>query len=553
MNTRSSISSIIATLVVIASTFAQQKDSPKVVVGIVVDQMCYEYLYRFYPKYSERGFKRMMLNGTNCRNTNYNYIPTFTGPGHASIYTGTTPSNHGIVANDWYDRDTKQEINCVTDSTVKSVGTSSLYGLFSPVNLKSPTVTDQLKMTYPNAKVVSLSIKNRGAILPGGHLSDGSYWFDYSSGKMITSSFYAQQLPSWVVAFNDRKFADSAALTTWSTLLPIDRYVESQSDDRPYEQLLPGKTTPTFPYDLNEMTGGVVNYDLFTVTPAANTFLTEFAIAALTNEKMGSDGQTDMLCISYSTPDIAGHAFGPYSKEIEDMYIRLDLEIARLLDELDRTVGKGKYTLFLTADHAVVPVPQYLVDNGLPGGYFYLDQNLTNLRMLSIKEFGADVVEAVENLNVYVNWSEVERLKLNKEKVLSVLSDEIETWDAVKRVFTANKLYKTAMDDEWMDMVRNGVHHKESGDIIFMLEPGYLPKSTDVPIAHRGTSHGSAYNYDTQVPLLWYGAGIPVKEIFREVKITDIAATLSQLLYLQRPSTLTGEPILEILERSNMK
>lgn len=553
MNFRTNLTSFFVALFAVMNAVAQQSNSPKLVVGIVVDQMCYDYLYRFYSKYSEDGFKRMMTQGTNCRNTNYNYIPTFTGPGHASIYTGTTPSNHGIVANDWYDRDTGKEINCVTDSTVKGVGSNSLYGLFSPANLKSLTVTDQLKMTYPNSKVISMSIKNRGAILPGGHLSDGSYWFDYATGKMITSSFFMEQLPNWVNQFNNRKFADSAALTTWNTYLPIEQYTESQSDDRPYEVILPGKSTPTFPYDLKAMTAGVVNYELFTVTPSANTFLTDFALTAVKNEKLGSDAQTDMLCISYSTPDIAGHAFGPYSKEIEDIYIRLDLEIARLFKELDKTVGKGKYTLFLTADHAVVPVPQFLTDNGLPGGYFYQGPQIAKLRQLSIHEFGTDVIEAIENLNVYINWKTVEGLKLNKEKVLSVLSEEIEKWDAVKRVFTANKLYKTAMDDEWMDMVRNGVHHKESGDIIFMLEPGYLPKSEDVPSAHKGTSHGSAYNYDTQVPLLWYGAGIPVQEIYREVKIIDIAATLSQILFVQRPSTVTGEPILEILKQSNTK
>lgn len=551
---RISILGVVSATVLSTSSFAQQKDSPKLLVGIVVDQMCYEYLYRFYPKFSEGGFKRMMINGTNCRNTNYNYIPTYTGPGHASIYTGTTPSNHGIVANDWYDRDTKSAINCVTDSTVSTIGSNSLYGKFSPINLKSLTVTDQLKLTYPNAKVVSMSIKNRGAILPGGHLSDGSYWYDYATGNMITSSFFTDNLPTWVDAFNARKFVDSASLLTWDTYFPIDQYTESQADDRIYEQVLPGKTSPTFPYDLKAMTGGVVNYELFTVTPFANTLLTEFALAAMKNEKLGKDAQTDMLCISYSTPDIAGHSFGPYSKEIEDMYIRLDLEIARLLEELDKNVGKGKYTLFLTADHAVVPVPQFLVDNGLPGGYFYMDEHLSKLRMLSIDAFGVDLIEAEDNLNIYINWLEVERLKLNKEKILSLFAEEIETWDAVKRVFTSNKLYKTASDDEWMDMVRNGVHHRESGDIIFMLEPGFLPKTIDVPSAHVGTSHGSAYNYDTQVPLLWYGAGIPVQEIFREVKIIDIAATLSQILYVQRPATVTGEPILEILEKkSSMK
>ncbi|MBL1280923.1 MAG: alkaline phosphatase family protein [Fluviicola sp.] len=312
-----------------------------------------------------------MTDGTNCRNTQYNYIPTFTGPGHASIYTGTTPSNHGIVANDWFDREIDAVINCVADSNVTTVGSNSAYGYCSPKNLKTNTITDQLKMTYPNAKVISMSLKNRGAILPGGHLSDGSYWFDFSTGQFITSSFFKKELPKWVLDFNAQKQADNYLEKEWNTILDISEYTESGPDDSPYEHLLPDKTTPTFPYNLKEMTRGQANYDLFTYTPFANTFLTDFAIGSILEEGLGVDNQTDMLCVSYSTPDMVGHAFGPYSVEIEDIYIRLDLEIKRLIEELEKRVGKNEFMLFLTGDHAVVPVPQYLIDNKLPGGYFF--------------------------------------------------------------------------------------------------------------------------------------------------------------------------------------
>ncbi|MFN6014486.1 MAG: alkaline phosphatase family protein, partial [Flavobacteriales bacterium] len=344
-------------LLVGGMTFGQQASSPKLVVGIVVDQMCYEYLYRYYDKFCENGFKKIMEQGTNCRNTHYNYVPTFTGPGHASIYTGTTPNNHGIVGNDWFERESGKSINCVDDMSVKAVGTNSSDGLCSPKNLKTHTVTDQLKMTYSAAKVISMSIKDRGAILPGGHLSDGSYWYDYSSGKFITSSFFEQELPKWVTDFNAEGKVEKYLEQTWNTLLDIGAYGESGPDESPYEAPLPGKATATFPYDLKAMCNGKPNYSLFTATPFANTYLTDFALGAMSAESLGKDGQTDLLCISYSTPDIAGHSFGPYSVELEDMYIRLDLELGRLIKQLEEQVGKDQFVLFLTADHAVVPVP----------------------------------------------------------------------------------------------------------------------------------------------------------------------------------------------------
>lgn len=527
--------------------FAQQPKSPKLVVGIVVDQMCYEYLYRYQAKFSEGGFKLLMKEGTNCRNTKYNYIPTFTGPGHASIYTGTTPNNHGIVANDWYDRTTGKTINCVEDSKVETVGSTSAYGLFSPKNLKSNTITDQLKMTYPNAKVISMSIKNRGAILPGGHLSNGSYWYDYMTGKFISSTFYMKELPKWVNDFNEVNPKVSYFKNGWNTFFDISTYTESGPDDSPYEVGLPGKTSPTFPYNLMEMGEGREHH-LFTFTPFCNTHLTDFAISSIDAEKLGKDGQTDFLCISYSTPDIIGHAFGPQSIEVEDTYIRLDRDIEKLIKSLNEKVGKGEYTLFITADHAVVPVPQYLIDNKLPGGYFFLDEHMEKLRTKVTKKYGADLITSEENLNIYLNYVRIDSLKLSRKDVARFVAEEIQTWENVKQVFTAERIQQTSQDGEWGDMVRKGYHHAESGDVIFMLEPGFLDKHSDSEKSRKGTSHGSAFSYDTHVPLIWYGKNVPSQEIYRTIDITGITATLTHLLYLQNPNAVTGEPIIELLK-----
>lgn len=530
------------------SLLFSQNDSPKLMVGIVVDQMCYEYLYRFRDHYTEGGFKRLMNEGTNCRTTHYNYVPTYTGPGHASIYTGTTPSNHGIVANDWLDRVANSTVNCVEDQTVQTVGSDSKKGMFSPARLKVNTITDQLKLERPASKVIAVSIKNRGAILPGGHLSDGTYWFDSKSGDFITSTFYKQELPQWVADFNKKNLPEKSMKQVWNTFFPIERYVESGPDNSPYEHLLPGKTEPVFPYDLSKMSTKETAYDLFTCTPFANTFLTDFAIQALHAEKMGQNGATDMLCISYSSTDIIGHEFGPQSKEIQDTYIRLDRELERLLNELDNTLGKGNYTLFLTADHAVVPVPQLLVDKKLAGGYVFLSEAVKQLKTDVTDTFGADLIVAEENLNIYLDRTLIRERGLKYDEVCRFVKEHIREWKGVKNVYTSGEL-QTGSGDKWFEMIRSGYHYKESGDVIFSLESGHLPKSKDTDKARKGTSHGSPYAYDTQVPLLFFGHSIPQQELFRVVEITDIAPTIAHILDISFSHAANGKPIVELFQK----
>ena len=526
--------------------FSQNTEAPKLVVGIVVDQMCYEYLYRFQPKFSDSGFLKLMSKGTNCRNTQYNYVPTYTGPGHASIFTGTTPSNHGIVANQWFVKKEGKSINCVGDAKAKTIGSTSNKGNCSPHNLLSNTITDQLKLTYNEAKVISVSIKDRGAILPGGHLSDGSYWFDKTTGDFITSDFYKNSLPSWVNAFNTSNYPEKVMKSKWETLYPIVEYTESSQDDSPYEFIFPGKKTATFPYDLSLIPSNK-QFDFFTYTPFSNTFLTDFALKSINKEQLGSDAITDFLCISYSSTDILGHAFGPYSIELEDMYLRLDKEIARLISSLETQFGKDNFVLFLTADHAVVPVPQYLVDKKLPGGYLDLSAHVADLNNLLKSEFGAVLIQSYMNNNLYLDDKTIALLSIDKSKVISLVKDEVTTWNGVKAIFTATELQSSDRKTEWAHMVQQGYVSDRSGDLIFILQPGYL--TTDEDVQGIGTSHGSSFNYDTHVPLLWYGKGILPKEVFRRVNITDITATLTYFLNVQRPNATTGEPILELLGR----
>ena len=526
--------------------FGQSKKVPKLVVGIVIDQMCYDYLYRFEQKFSNTGFKKLMIKGTNCRNTRYNYVPTFTGPGHASIYTGTTPSNHGIIANDWYDRETGILFNCVDDASVNTVGSATNEGKCSPHHLKTTTVTDQLKMTYTDAKVISLSIKDRGAILPGGHLSDGSYWFDANSGNFITSTFFEKELPAWLAAFNNEQRPQKALTSTWKTLYDISAYTESGPDDSPYEQIFPGKQAPTFPYVLSEMKEGIQDLSLFTYTPFANTALTDLAIKGILAEGLGSDSRTDMLCISYSTPDLVGHAFGPYSVELEDVYLRLDQDLSKLISFLEKQIGKNEFVIMLTADHAVVPVPQQLVDKKLPGGYFFSSNYMIDLRQKLVKQFQFDPIKEFVNCNIYLDRELIQKNQSKQVDIEQFILNEIRQWKEVKAAYSGNELSGNQDGDNWFKMIQSGYHPDESGDVLFLLESGYLVKSSDVPTAHQGTSHGSAFNYDTHVPLIWYGKGIPSCEVLRKVDITDIAATLTNILNIQRTGSMTGEPIFEL-------
>lgn len=534
---------------VISLTSFAQKDKPKLIVGVVVDQMRADYLYRFANHYGEDGLLRLVNEGTNYQNCHFNYVPTFTGPGHASIYSGTTPANHGIVGNAWWSKAENKRVNCVEDVSSMPIGSSKdTKGNYSPMRLKSNTITDQIKLMDKRAKVVSISIKNRGAILPGGHTPDGAYWFDYSNGGFMTGSYYTDKLPEWVRSFNESNHAGKYLPSKWETLKPIETYLESRDDNYTYEASITDDL-PVFPYDLKKaVKNGKNQNELFVETPFANTFLTDFAIAALENENMGKDDITDFLAISYSSPDIIGHSFGPYSKEMQDVMIRLDRDIAKLLNVLDEKYGKDNYVLFLTADHAVEPIPQYLIDHKMAAGYFFWKPFSEYVKETTKAKFGGDVIADLYNFSIYLNDSIVTTLGFSKTDVIHFVKELVANYPHIKQVYTADELLNNTFLHDWSRKIALGFHPAESGDVLFTLEPGYLSVKEDTMKSKKGTSHGSAFTYDTQVPLLFFGKGIPSENVYREVEITDITPTLSLLLGLTKPSGSTGKVLVEIVE-----
>jgi predicted AlkP superfamily pyrophosphatase or phosphodiesterase len=536
----------------LCQSIAQQTisdEKPKLVVGIVVDQMRQEYLYRYYDKFGDAGFKRLINEGFMLKNAHYNYSPTVTGPGHASIYTGTTPAIHGIIGNDFYDKATKKIINCVEDSAYLPVGNDQGNGDISPSRLLSSTVTDELKLfTQKKAKVIGISFKDRGAVLPAGHMADAAYWYDSKSGKFITSTFYMTKLPEWVTRFNAQNLADKYLSQEWKTLLPIDKYVESGPDDSPYEVRFSGKDRSTFPYSLSQLRDKNENYGLLSHTPFANDYLTQMANAAIVGEQLGKDNTSDFLCVSYSAPDAVGHDKGPNSVEIEDVYLRLDKNIEQLLQRLDTEVGKDNYIVFLTADHAVADVPQYLKDNKMPAGYFKVDLKADLDKFLSSYFPGKSFIENVSNNQIFLNQESFQKdpraSGMEMFLVTELIGKYLMSLDGVANYYTEGMLRQASFDEGGIKgSVIRGFHSKRSGDIAFVLEPGWT--KSDSP---QGTTHGSSYSYDTHVPILFYGKGIKKGSSASYHRITDIAPTISVLLRIKFPSGNTGLPIQEILD-----
>ncbi|TXN38257.1 alkaline phosphatase family protein [Flagellimonas hymeniacidonis] len=523
-------------------SFAQHNDKPKLVVGIVVDQMRQEYLYRFWDNYSENGFKRLIRDGFNVKNMHYNYVPTATGPGHASIYTGSTPANHGIVANDWYNREKRRPMYCAEDeaeflvdgpnSEKKVTGYSR-----SPKNLKSNTITDELKLfSNGRSKVTGISLKDRGAIFPAGHLADYAFWYNTESGDFITSSYYSDNLPKWLNKFNKRKVADSLLNVKWEPLLPLEKYSHSGPDASSMEKLFVSKKTSEFPYDLKKLRKKNGDFALLPQVPFGNTLLTQMAKATIKGEKMGQDDEIDFLTISYSSTDYVGHGFGIRSKELEDTYVRIDRELSELLGFLDDEVGKGNYLLFLTADHAASDHPPFLESSRLPGKFFDTAAIKDSLNRSLWKLYGqGDYISHLDKIQVYLNT-----VKTSKREVLETSIALLESMEGIAEMYVPY-LHNTR-NFEIDKIFRKSYHRQNSGDILLRFKPGWMPKRLE------GTTHGTAYNDDTHVPMLWYGWKVPLGTSIAKHTIDQIVPTLSFLLDIPLPSNASSEPIHELFD-----
>lgn len=518
-------------------------DKPKLIIGITIDQMRYDFLYRYYSKYSEGGFKRLMNQGFNFKNHHYNFYPTLTAAGHAAIYTGSVPAINGLVGNNWFEKNLGRSMYCTEDTAVFSVGSSSNAGKMSPKNMTTTTITDQLRLTSNfQSKVVGVALKDRGSILPAGHTGE-AYWFDYSVGKFITSSYYGFDLPTWAEDFNNLNLADKYLSQAWNTLLPIDLYTESTADNQPYELELDGAPRPTFPYDI----AGIRkkdDFELIAHTPWGNSITLDFAKAAIVGENLGKRNATDFLALSFSSPDYIGHYFGPYSIEIQDIYLRLDREIEGFLQYLDGYLGKENYLVFVTADHGVADVPGFANSHKIPGGVL----EGSKIRRLVEGEIQAKFgqgnwILSSQNYQLYLNHSLLKSKNVTVNQIHEIVKDALIKLPGFSNIINLHDISNAMLNSHTLDLVRNGFYEKRSGDIMMIPEPNYFfgfPK---------GTTHGTGFNYDTHVPLLFYGWKIPKGETVEKVSIVDITPTIADLLNILPPNGSIGRPLTDVMKK----
>lgn len=516
----------------------------RLIVGITVDQMRYDYLTRYWNDYGEGGFKRMVNSGFSFRNHHFSYAPTFTGPGHASIYTGTTPAVHGIIANDWWERANKKMVYCASDDQVHGIGVEGYSGMMSPRRLRSSTVTDELKLFSSNrSKVIGISLKDRGAILPAGHQPDGAYWFEGKDlGKWITSSWYTEELPEWVENFNSKGLPDSYLSSNWEPLKAMEAYDESTADNTPYEAPFTGTLKPTFPYDLSALRAANGNYELIKATPFGNSLSVDFAEAAIEAEAMGADEFTDFLALSFSSTDYAGHRFGPHAIETQDTYLRLDKDLERFFNYLDKKVGKGHYMVFLTADHGGAPVPSLVHDRGWPNDYFSSAPLVADIDSILKSKYNESLVLNYSNEQIFLDDALILEKGLDKNEIEGLIAQVAVTYPGVVFALTSSQIINGNFTDLPASLIQAGYRQNMSGNVVLLLEPGWME------YGRTGTTHGMPYSYDTHVPLLMFGNGIPQGESFEKSRIRDIAPTISSMLGIPFPSGCTGQPLTPVLE-----
>jgi len=521
-----------------------ENDKPKLVVGIVVDQMRYDYLTRFWDQFGEEGFKRLINNGYNFKNNHFNYVPTYTGPGHASVFTGTTPEYHGIIGNGWFDKFGNTSVYCAGDDSVEPVGTKSDAGKMSPHRMKSTTFADENRLrTQMKGKTIGIALKDRGAILPAGHTANAAYWFHgRDEASWISSTYYMKELPDWVEDFNNSGKAKTY-LKTWNTLKDIDSYKESGVDENNFEFGYQGKETATFPYDLKALASENGEYELIKATPFGNDLTAEFAKVAIKGEALGKDDITDVLTLSFSSTDYVGHNFGVNSKEIQDTYLRLDLALADFLKYLDQTVGEGEYTVFLTADHGGVDVPSYLKSRKIPSGYFDDVAGNKNIEEFVREEFKVDsLIQNISNSQIFLDYKVMFEEALDAHKVQQKIAHYLLQQKSISRVYTREQLQSGSFTKGISSLIQNGFNQERSGDVAFVLDPGYIM------YPEKGTTHGSGFIYDTHVPLIFFGKGIKQGSSLERTVIPDIAPTMSAMLGNSFPDASTGKPLDIMLE-----
>lgn len=519
---------------------AEPPQAPKLVLAIVVDQLRSDYLDRFRDQFGEGGFRLLLDRGAFMANAHYNYGPTVTGPGHASFLSGATPAVHGVIGNEWFDKRARKIINCVSDPDVQGVGGADGEGRRSPRNFIGSNFSDEMRLRF-QSKVVGVSLKDRGAILPAGRKPAGAYWFDSISGNFITSTYYCADLPAWVKAFNDRKLPASYVGQTWKRLLEPAAY--HWPDDVVGEGVMPREKTPTFDHVVHPSAGE--GFETIVPTPFGNTLLTEFALAALEGEQLGRGAQPDVLTISFSSTDALGHRFGPYSQEAQDGMLRLDRDLAQLFAAIDQRIGLAKVAIVLSADHGVVAAPEFSAAQGLDGRRIDLAPLMADLQTKLVEKFGEGqllLLPRPADGQLYFDHDVLRARQIEAESVAGFIREWALSSGVFQAAFTRWQLLDGRTPGLLGQRVLNGYHPERSGDVVLVFKPFQFPGTQK-----SGTTHGSPYSYDTHIPVLFFGAAFKPGRYADEFAITDIAPTLSAALHVSPPSGSSGKVCVKVL------
>ena len=512
-------------------------ERPKLVVGIVVDQMRWDYLYRYQKRYTDGGFKRLLGEGFSCENTMIPYVPSVTAIGHTCIYTGSVPSIHGIAGNNFV-KDGKK-VYFTDDDSVKPVGTTSVAALMSPRNLWVSTIGDEMKIaSNGRAKVVGVALKDRASILPAGHNPNGAFWFDDQTGCFITSSYYMDRLPKWVEAFNDKRLPEQYLSQKWNTLYPKNTYTESTTDENEYENGIREGVKATLPLNLPELYKKY-GYGIIRNTPFGNSLTLDMAKAAIDGEQLGADDETDLLAVSCSSTDYIGHQVGTHAIETEDTYLRLDKAIADFLTYLDSKVGKGNYLVFLSADHGAMNNAAFLQDRRIPAGSWDASATAKKLNHVLAKEYpeAGDIVKTVMNYQVFFNRDVIKSKQLDFDNIKQTVVNVLKEDPSVQYACDMAKASTESIPEEVKSRIINGYNRERSGDVVIILKPNFYAHGM------KGTDHGAWNSYDTHIPLVFMGWGIKHGATTKQTFMTDIAPTIAAMLHVQAPNGCVGKSI----------
>lgn len=526
-------------------TMAIPSEKPKIIVGIIISQMRYDYIQRYWDKLDDNGIKLLVDRGSNCINTSFNYLFSQEGVGHATIATGTTPSDHGIVGSEWYLYLQDNIEQSTEDRQQSAVGGNVDNGRNSPKNLMCTTFSDELRLSNNfRSKVYAVSLDPAPGIFSAGHTANSAFWLDRMTGNWITSTYYVDSLPSWVDEFNSKGLPDIYLKEEWNTLFPVETYVESLPDLNNYETGINGKTT--FPYNLEEMSfirRNELDYTLLDKTPFGNTYTIDFASTLITNENLGQDDTTDVLMVCFTANENIGNLFGPNSVEVEDAFLRLDREIAHFVSFIEDYIGKENALIFLTSDHGVAQIPSYLTDNKIPAGYFNQSGAVSLLiSALNNLHGRSDWVKAYHAQQIYLNRNLIEDSKLSLQEMQDYVAQFMLQFSGVANTITAHTLQTTNFTDGVFKKMQNSYNQKRSGDVILNLKAGWVEDS-------EGSTDGtSSYSYDSRIPLIWYGWKTGRSTITREVDIKDIAPTIATFLNVTYPNSCSGKPIFELIQ-----